>query len=77
MAADEKVVFYSADTDIEHPRFPFKYEDDTLWTTQKIMGALFDVEPNTINYHLQEIFKSEELEEDSVTRIFRITAADG
>ena len=69
------IIYY--DGDKEKPKFPFKYEDDTLWTTQKIMGGLFDVESNTINYHLQEIFKSEELKEDSVTRIFRVTAADG
>jgi len=53
------------------------FEDDTFWTTQRIMGNLFDVETNTITYHLQEIFRSGELEEDSVTRIFRVTAADG
>jgi hypothetical protein len=32
---------------------------------------------NTINYHLKEIFKAEELQENSVIRNFRITAADG
>ncbi len=31
----------------------------------------------TINYHIKEIFKSEELEENSVIRKIRITAADG
>jgi hypothetical protein len=38
---------------------------------------LFDVEVNTINYHLKEIFSSGELDEDSVIRKFRITASDG
>ena len=41
------------------------------------MGELFGVASNTITYHLQEIFKSEELTQDSVTRIFRATASDG
>ena len=36
------------------------------------MAKLFDVESNTIAYHLQEIFKSEELQEDSTTRKFRV-----
>lgn len=53
------------------------YSDDTIWLTQKRMAELFDVESNTVTYHLQEIFKSGELEENSVTRIFRATAADG
>jgi hypothetical protein len=33
------------------------YEDESLWTSQKKMAALFGVEVNTINYHLKEIFK--------------------
>ncbi len=41
------------------------------------MAELFGVETHTVNYHLKEIFKSGELEEMSVIRNFRITAADG
>lgn len=52
-------------------------ENETLWLTQKMMAELFEVEVNTINYHLKEIFKSGELEENSVIRKIRITAADG
>ena len=51
--------------------------DETVWMTQKTMGVLFGVETNTINYHLKEIFRSNELTEDSVVRKIRITAADG
>lgn len=54
-----------------------RYEDETIWLTQKLMGELFEVGTNTINYHLKEIFKSGEAIEDSVIRKFRITAADG
>ncbi len=53
------------------------YEDETFWLSQKRMAELFDVEIPTINYHLKEIFKSEELEENSVIRKILITAADG
>lgn len=53
------------------------FEDETFWLSQKKLSELFNVEVNTINYHLKEIFKSGELEENSVIRIFRITAADG
>ena len=41
------------------------------------MSELFGVEVNTINYHLKEIFKSQELQEKSVIRKIRITANDG
>ena len=54
-----------------------RYEDETIWLSQKLMATLFEVEVNTINYHLKEIFKAEELQENSVIRKFRITAADG
>lgn len=42
-----------------------------------MMGELYYVEPHTINYHLKNIFSDSELEENSVTRNFRITAQDG
>lgn len=53
------------------------YESENVWLTQKMMGVLYDVETNTINYHLKKIFSDSELEENSVIRNFRITAADG
>ena len=53
------------------------YADESVWLTQKMMGVLYDVETNTINYHLKKCFKDLELDEDSVIRNFRITASDG
>ena len=53
------------------------YNDEDFWLTQKSMAELFDIEVNTINYHLKEIFKTNELEEQSVIRKIRITANDG
>ena len=53
------------------------YADESIWITQKMMGALYDVETHTINYHLKKVFSDSELEEVSVIRNFRTTAADG
>ena len=53
------------------------YSDESIWLTQKMMGVLYDVETHTINYHLKKVFGDSELEEASVIRKFRITAADG
>lgn len=53
------------------------YADEDVWLTQKMLGTLYDVETNTINYHLKKIFSDSELEENSVIRNFRITAKDG
>jgi len=54
-----------------------RYEDETIWLTQKLMATLFEVTVPTINEHLKNIFASGELGQDSAIRKFRITAADG
>lgn len=53
------------------------YCDENVWLTQKMMGLLYNVETHTINYHLKKIFADGEIDENSVIRKFRITAADG
>ena len=53
------------------------YADENVWLTQKMMGLLYDVETQTINYHLKKVFADSELAEAAVIRSFRITAADG
>ncbi|HPN85406.1 MAG TPA: hypothetical protein PK821_08740 [Victivallales bacterium] len=42
-----------------------------------MIALLYDVDVRTVNYHLKTIFSDSELEETSVIRNFRITAADG
>ena len=54
-----------------------RYEDETIWLTQKLMGELFEVGTNTINYHLKEIFKSSEIDENRTIRKFRIVQTEG
>lgn len=70
-----QILFY--ETQLERQTIEVYFEDETFWLSQKKMAELFGVEVNTINYHLKEIFKSGELEENSVIRKFRITASDG
>lgn len=53
------------------------YADENVWLTQKMMGELYSVETHTVNYHLKKVFSDSELDEASVLRNFRITAADG
>ena len=54
-----------------------RYEEGSIWLTQKLMAELFEVRIPTINFHLKKIFESGELQESSVIRKFLITAADG
>lgn len=53
------------------------YTQESVWLTQKKMAELFDIEPNTITYHLKEIFSSNELDETSTTRKFRVVQNEG
>lgn len=52
-------------------------QDESIWLTQKAMGELFGVETNTINYHLKEIFDSNELNVNSTIRKIRIVQQEG
>lgn len=53
------------------------YQDETLWLTQDAIAVLFDKGRSTIAEHLQNIFQTQELQEEAVCRKFRRTAADG
>ena len=53
------------------------YNEEDFWLTQKSMSKLFNVAENNITYHLQNIFKTEELEQEAVTQKIRVTASDG
>ncbi len=51
--------------------------DETVWSSQKGMSEIFDVDVRTVSEHLVNIFGSGELDEHSVIRKFRTTAVDG
>ena len=53
------------------------FEGETFWLSQKKIAELFNVDVRTVNEHLINIFKTSELDENSVIRKFRITANDG
>jgi len=53
------------------------YDNENFWLTQKTMAELFNVKPNTINYHLKEIFISNELNEISTIRKIRQVQKEG
>ena len=53
------------------------YNEEDFWLTQKSMAKLFNVEVNTINYHLKEIFESFELNEEQTIRKIRTVQNEG
>ncbi len=53
------------------------FRDETVWLTQKALAELFGVKRPAVTKHLQNIFKTGELIEDSVSSILEHTAGDG
>jgi hypothetical protein len=70
-----EIIFYTTPEGVTKVEVVF--QDETFWLSQRRMAELFDVEVNTINYHLKEIFKSNELKEDTTIRKFRIVQTEG
>jgi len=68
------VIYQSADGSIATE---VRLQGDTAWLTQRQMGELFGKNIRTISEHIRNVFKEGELDEFSVIRDFRITAADG
>lgn len=51
--------------------------EETVWLTQAQIGILFGKAKSTISEHIKNVFEEGELNENSVVRNFRTTAADG
>ena len=54
-----------------------KFDNDTVWLTQKLIGELFQTTTPNANMHISNILAEGELEENSVIKDFLITASDG
>lgn len=54
-----------------------RFQEDSIWLSQKLMATLFDVDVRTINEHLQNIYNSDELTKGATIRKFRIVQIEG
>ncbi|MBP2846130.1 virulence RhuM family protein [Dickeya oryzae] len=70
----EFILFTSADG---QTRVECRFESDTLWLSQAMIGELYGKAKATISEHIKNIFTEGELDENSVVRLYRTTAADG
>ena len=53
-----------------------RYEDETVWLSQKLIAELFSVDRSVITKHIQNIFKEGELEEKSNVQKMHIANSD-
>jgi len=70
----EIIIYQTKDKKVE---LRVKLEQETVWLTQKQISQLFGTQRPAITKHLNNIFKSNELKEDSVCSILEHTAQDG
>ena len=54
-----------------------RYEDENIWLTQKMLATLYNVNVATINEHIANIYRDNELEKDSTIRNFLIVQKEG
>ena len=69
-----EIILYQPD---ETMKLEVRLEDETVWLTQQQIADLFGTKRPAITKHLSNIFKSGELDENSVRSILEHTAADG
>jgi len=54
-----------------------RYEDESVWLSQKLMATLFNADVRTINEHLKNIYAQGEVTPESTIRKFRIVQIEG
>lgn len=54
-----------------------KIENETVWLTQMQMAELFDTSKQDVNYHINNIFKENELEENRTVKEFLTVQDEG
>jgi hypothetical protein len=54
-----------------------RYEDETIWLSQKLMAVLFDGDVRTVNEHLKNIYEQREIVPEATIRKFRIVQMEG
>lgn len=70
----EIVIFKTADEKIS---VDVRFEGETFWFIQAQLVDFYESNKENVSEHIKHIFEEEELEEDSVVRNFRTTAAVG
>ena len=75
-STDSQIVLYQPDETISL-EVKLDTERETVWLTQQQIADLFGTKRPAITKHLSNIFKSGELDQDSVSSILEHTASDG
>ena len=64
-------------TDDGQTRIDVRFEQDSVWLTQRQMSEVFDTTPENILMHLKNIFRDAELDESATTKDFLVVQTEG
>ena len=72
---NSEIILYQ--TEDGRTRVQCRFEDETVWLTQKLMAELFQIGVGTVNHHLKAIFSEGELQAGATIRCYRIVQNEG
>jgi hypothetical protein len=70
-----QIIIYQ--TESGETKLDVRFQDETVWLTQKLMAELFQTTVPNINMHLKSIFAEGELKENSTIKDFLIVQKEG
>ena len=70
-----EIILYQ--TEDGRTRVQCRFENETVWLTQKLMADLFQIGVGTVNHHLKAIFAEGELLPEATIRRYRIVQSEG
>ena len=72
---DSEILIYQSENGMT--KIDVKIIDETVWLTQAQLCELYQTSKSNVSEHIKHIFEEGELDQESVVRKFRTTAADG
>jgi len=72
---NSQIIIYQ--TESGETKLDVRFQDETVWLTQKLMAELFQTSVPNINIHLKNIFEEGELDENRTIKDFLIVQKEG
>ena len=72
---NSQIIIYQ--TEGGETKLDVRFQDETVWLTQKLMAELFQTTPQNITIHLKNIFEEGELEEEATCKDFLQVQMEG
>ncbi len=72
---NSQIIIYQTETG--ETKIDVRFQDETVWLTQKLMAELFQTTTQNITIHLKNIFEEKELEERATCKDFLQVQIEG